>query len=68
METPQEFRHTLGALCRHVLEAGFVILAIEEVMAIGADPLAEPGSWDHFTAIAPPWLTFHLRYRPGIVA
>ena len=31
------------------------------------DPDAEPGSWDHLSAIAPPWLAFWATYRPDVL-
>ena len=37
------------------------LLGIWEDGAGDADADAEPGSWQHFTAIAPPWLVFWAR-------
>ncbi len=30
------------------------------------DPNAEPGTWEHFISVAPPWLAFWTVYRPEI--
>jgi hypothetical protein len=35
-------------------------------MAEVVDFSAEPGTWDHFTAVMPPWLSFWVVYRPDI--
>jgi hypothetical protein len=29
---------------------------------------AEPGTSEHFTSIAPPWLIFWATFRPGILS
>jgi hypothetical protein len=30
------------------------------------DPDALPGSWEHFTDIAPPWIEFIWYYNPNV--
>ena len=40
-----------------------IIAAVRALGRIG-DASAEPGTWEHFTAIAPPWLTIWTRYEP----
>lgn len=52
----REYRHTLGALVNGLTAAGFALLHLDE-QQIGS-PDAEPGSWEHFLAHCPPWLTF----------
>ena len=56
---PHEFRHALSTLVNGLIEAGFSIRGMWE------DPLhdasAEPGSWDHFCALAPPYLEIWTR-------
>jgi SAM-dependent methyltransferase len=60
---PREFCHTLSTLVNTLIVHGFVLLGIWEEL-IG-DPTAGPGTWEHLTAIAPPWLTFWSAYRPA---
>jgi SAM-dependent methyltransferase len=60
---PREFRHGLGTLVNGLLDRGFALLGLWEGPA--GDAGAEPGSWAHFTSIAPPWLTFWARRGPG---
>lgn len=62
---PREFCHTLNTLVSGLVQNGFVILGLWEGPA-GGDVTAEPGSWEHFIAIAPPWLTFWAAYRPEV--
>ena len=62
---PREFRHTLGTIVNGLAGEGFVILGLWE--DVGDDPDAEPGSWDHFTTVAPPWFTVWTVYRPGFL-
>jgi SAM-dependent methyltransferase len=50
---PREFRHTLSTLFNGLASAGFRLLRLEEEPG---DPQAEPGSWEHFMAVVPPWL------------
>jgi len=61
---PREYRHTLSTLINGLIAQGFVIRHVSDYTDFYPDPNAEPGTWDHFTAIAPPWLTFWASYRP----
>ena len=63
IEGPREFRHTLSTVVNGLAELGFVILGMRE--ETGDEEGAEPGTWEHFKAIAPPWLTFWAAYRPA---
>ncbi len=63
---PQEFRQTLGTIINGLGENGFVVRHLDEVMADSVDIQAEPGTWDHFTAVIPPWLTISAVYRPDV--
>jgi hypothetical protein len=63
---PQEFRQTLSALINGLTAQGFIISRTKEIMADGVDLSAEPGTWDHFTAVMPPWLAFWAVYRPDV--
>lgn len=64
---PREYRHTLGTLINGLAGHGFVLLQIEEFKDMHPDPAAEPGSWQHLTAIAPPWLALWSVYRPDVL-
>jgi len=55
IEGPQEFRHALSTLINGLIERGLTILGCWETA--DGDTSAEPGSWAHFKAFAPPWLT-----------
>jgi hypothetical protein len=61
---PREFRHTLSTLINGLIAEGFVIRRLSDSRDFYPDASAEPGTWDHFTAIAPPWLTLWASYRP----
>jgi SAM-dependent methyltransferase len=61
---PKEFRHTLSTLLNGLIKQGFMILCMTE--DTGDDPDAEPGTWQHFMAVAAPWLHFWASYRPGV--
>ena len=63
---PQEFRHTLGTLINGLSENGFILRALIEGAAYSVDIDAAPGTWDHFTAIVPPWFTLYADYRPDV--
>ena len=64
---PREFRHTLSALVRGLVEQGFIIQHVSDYSNFNPDPRAEPGTWNHFVSIAPPWLSFWTRYRPDVL-
>jgi SAM-dependent methyltransferase len=64
VQGPREFRHTLNTLLNGLAENGFVLLGAWEGPPGDLD--AEPGSWEHFVVIAPPWLTFWTVYRPDV--
>ena len=61
---PREYRHTLSTLVSGLIERGFVIRHLSDSTDFSPDPNATPGTWEHFTAIAPPWLTFWALYQP----
>jgi SAM-dependent methyltransferase len=54
MPGPPEFRHTLGTIINTLIRTGFEIRGLWEENT--GDLNAVPGSWQHFKAIAPPWL------------
>lgn len=63
---PREYRHTLSTLFSGLSEQGFLVLHISDYSDFYPDPQAEPGTWNHFVSIAPPWLGFWASYRPDI--
>ena len=58
VEPPREYRQTLETVINGLVETGFRIAHLDEGLHTDPDPHATPGSWDHFNAIVPPWLTF----------
>jgi SAM-dependent methyltransferase len=62
VESPREFRHTLGTLINGLAREGFVILGAWEDAS--GDQNAKPGTWEHLKSIAPPWLSLWTTYRP----
>lgn len=64
VEGPHEFRHTLGSLLNGLIGRGFALLGLWEYPA--GDAGAEPGTWEHYKAIAPPFLEFWTVYRPAL--
>ncbi len=61
---PREFRHTLTAMMNGLIRHGFVLMDVHEEPHGSAD--AEPGSWDHFCSIAPPWLVIWAELQPDL--
>lgn len=53
-----EYRHTLSTIMNGLVANGFDVVRLVEELP---DEPGEPGSWQHFTAFAPPWL--HLWSR-----
>jgi ubiquinone/menaquinone biosynthesis C-methylase UbiE len=62
IKSPREFRHPLSLLLNGLIKQGFVMLHVRE--AVEEKDGAEPGSWEHYTTVAPPYLTFWSSYRP----
>lgn len=63
VEGPREFNHRLSTVVNGLIGRGFVLLGLWEELT--QDPDAEPGSWEHYKAFVPPWLTIWARYQPG---
>jgi hypothetical protein len=61
---PQEYHHHLSTTLNGLIGRGFVLLGLWEDLS--GDPGAEPGSWEHFKAFAPPFLSLVARYRPEV--
>ncbi len=58
-----EYRQTLASLLNGLLKLGFLPFHVSDTKDLFPDETAEPGTWDHFIAFAPPWLGFWL-YAP----
>ena len=65
VEGPREFRHTMSTMVNCLVRHHMVILGLWEELG---DRNAEPGSWEHMKAIAPPWLTIWARYLPSVIS
>jgi SAM-dependent methyltransferase len=59
LDSPHEFRHTLSTVMNTLVGQGFRLLGLWEWMHADKNPL--PGSWAHFTQIAPPWFSSFWR-------
>lgn len=64
---PREFRHTLSTLVSGLVAHGFVIQHLSDYSDFNPDLNAEPGTWAHVVAFAPPWLSFWAAYRPDVL-
>jgi SAM-dependent methyltransferase len=60
---PREYRHTLSTVVNGLAEHGFTIRRLADAVSIYPNPDAEPGTWDHFVSIAPPWLIVWCTYQ-----
>ena len=54
-QSPHEYRHTLSTVLNRMVENGFTLLGLWEWMLNNENPV--PGSWEHFTQVAPPYLS-----------
>lgn len=64
--SPREFRHILSTVVNQLVENGFVLLRMQETMSSEEQP--EPGTWEHYKWVAPPYLTVWAAYRPEVFA
>ena len=64
IQGPREFRHTLGHFVNSLIKQGFLILGMWEELS--GDPQAEPGTWEHYKAVAPPWLMVWSRLEEKV--
>lgn len=58
---PHEYRHTLSKVLNTLTGNEFILLGLWEWMKPVENPL--PGSWDHFTQTAPPYLSSFWRLQ-----
>jgi SAM-dependent methyltransferase len=66
IDAPYAYVHTLSTLVNTLAANGFVLLNLHEWTS--QQPDAGPGSWPHFTRVAPPYLYLWTRYRPDLFA
>lgn len=64
--SPREFRHILSTVINGLAASGFMILRLQEAMS--EDPEPEPGTWEHYKSVAPPYLTLWTRLRPDLLS
>lgn len=63
LASPHEFRHTLSILLNTMVSNGFILLGLWEWMSKEENP--EPGTWAHFTQVAPPYISTFWRLEKG---
>ncbi|MCP4426400.1 MAG: GNAT family N-acetyltransferase [Chloroflexi bacterium] len=64
---PKEFNHTLGGIVNSLIERDFVLCGLwEDNGRTAPDCQARPGTWEHFIAIAPPYLAVWARLGFGV--
>ena len=62
---PREFRHSMETLLNGPMELGFTLAGAREIAHFDSEADLTPGTWAHMQSIAPPYLRFWWRYRPG---
>jgi ubiquinone/menaquinone biosynthesis C-methylase UbiE len=66
ISSPVEYRQTLSKIFNGLIANGFMISRVQEVAAYNVSYDAQPGTWEHFTAVLPPWLIIHSIFRPDV--
>ncbi len=64
IQGPKESRHALSTVVNGLCRCGFVLNHVSE--HTHDIPDAAPGSWEHFTSIAPPWFDLWTTYHPDV--
>jgi SAM-dependent methyltransferase len=62
---PKEYRHSLSTIVNGLVAQGFVLERLDEVYFGEPDIAAEPGTNEHLSAVAPPWVNLWARYHPN---
>lgn len=62
VEGPREFNHTLSTMINGLIRRGMLVLGFWEELVDTVNP--QPGTWEHFKSILPPWLTIWAQYQP----
>lgn len=65
IQEPIEYRQTLSRIMNGLIKEGFVLAYLSEIKS--NDPESLPGSWGHFTDVAPPWLEYIWYYYPNFL-
>lgn len=65
IQAPLEYKQTMGRITNSLINEGFILTYFSEIKSYY--PEALPGSWGHFTNIAPPWIEFKWHYFPGFL-
>ncbi|HEY8559406.1 MAG TPA: methyltransferase domain-containing protein [Pyrinomonadaceae bacterium] len=63
---PIEYRHTLASLFNGLIENNLLVFHVSDNCDMYPDENAAPGTWEHFVAFAPPWLSIWASYRPDL--
>jgi SAM-dependent methyltransferase len=61
VEGPREFVHTLSTVLNGLATRGFQLLGLWEFMEPDVAPA--PGTWEHYTQVAPPWFSAWFRLQ-----
>jgi len=64
--SPREFRHALSTVVNQLVAHGFMIMRLKEALSDAPDP--EPGTWEHYKSVAPPYLTIWSRLHPVLLS
>lgn len=65
IQEPKEYKQTLSRIMNTLIKEGFILTYFSEIKSYY--PEALPGSWGHFTNIAPPWIEFSWYYWPNVL-
>lgn len=61
LRAPQEYRHLLSTVLNGLSDRNFELLHLEEYA--DGNFSAEPGTWEHYVSVAPPWLFLWARKK-----
>ncbi|MFC5652307.1 class I SAM-dependent methyltransferase [Paenibacillus solisilvae] len=64
IQQPIEYRQTLSRIMNGLIKEGFLLAYFSEIKSKDEELL--PGSWSHFTDVAPPWMEFIWYYHPNV--
>ncbi|RAP74344.1 hypothetical protein DL346_19870 [Paenibacillus montanisoli] len=65
IQEPREYTQSLSRIMNSLIKEQFVLAYFSEIKSNYPGDL--PGSWGHFTDIAPPWLEFIWYYHPNFL-
>lgn len=64
IQEPREYKQTFSRIINGLIEEGFLLSHFSEVKSDSSEAL--PGSWEHFTNIAPPWVELIWNFQPKV--